>query len=175
MDYFWERMIAQENILVVLGYPADENGKPGAILKARLDKAIELYKMGVAKTMILTGAAVENEFVEAEVMAAYCIKHGVPPSNILMESNARNTYENARMVRDIMKEMNYDNAIVVTSSFHKMRAEKFFSRVVGNARIIAAPFPQEFSFIMRTVFMVKEYLIIMLYNLGLLNNRYSIQ
>ncbi len=175
MGYFWEQMIAQKSILVVLGYPADENGKPGAILKARLDKAIELYKKGIATTMILTGAAVENEFVESEVMATYCIKHGVLPSDIFKESNARNTYENARMVRDIMKEKNYEYAIVVTSSFHKMRAEKFFSRVVGNARIVTAPFPREFSFIRRIVFMVREYLIIILYNLGLLNTRYSIQ
>lgn len=168
-------MAIHNTILVVLGYPADSEGNPGPILQARLDKAIELYKHGKASQMILTGAAVDNEFVESEVMAVYCVKHGIPHSDIFIESNARNTYENARMVRDIMQEKGYSHAIVVTSSFHKMRARKFFSRVVGNVSIVAAPFPSEFSFLKRMVFILKEYIIIMLYNLGLLNNRYSIQ
>ncbi|MBW7914849.1 MAG: YdcF family protein, partial [Taibaiella sp.] len=71
-------MKSAENILIVLGYPADNDGNPGPILKARLDKAIELYRNGVARKIIVTGAAVDNEFVESEVMAVYLVHNGIP-------------------------------------------------------------------------------------------------
>lgn len=168
-------MNTAKNILVVLGYPANDDGTPGPILKARLDKAIELYKNGTASKIIVTGGAVSNHHVESEVMEQYCIQHGVSATDIMQENQSRNTYENARMVREMIEEKGYEKAIVVTSSFHKMRAKTFFARVVGNVSIVSAPFPAGFSLIKRAIFLAKEYIIIVLYNLGLLNGRYSIQ
>lgn len=162
-------------ILVVLGYPANNDGTPGPILKARLDKAIELYRQGIAAKIIVTGAAVDNQFVESEVMLAYCLQKGIPQADILVESHAKNTFENARMVKEIIKDRGFKRAIVVTSSFHKMRAKRFFAKVMGNVEIVAAPFPANFPIVKRAVFLIKEYLILILYSLGLLNNRYSLQ
>ncbi len=168
-------MKTSENILIVLGYPANKNGSPGPILTTRLDKTIELYKNGVAGKIIVTGAAVGNEFVESEIMAVYLVRNGIPHDDIFIESSARNTYENALMVSRIMLEKGYVHAIVVTSSFHRMRAEKFFNRHIKNVTIVPAPFPQGFSWSKRLFYELKEYIIIVLFNLGLLNNRYSIQ
>lgn len=168
-------MSASNTILVVLGYPAEDSGSPTPILKSRLDKAIELYKAGMANKIILTGAAVENEHVESDVMANYCRLHGIPEADIYKESDARNTYENARMVKRIMQQMDYDQVIVVTSSFHKLRAKLFFSKLLEDAEIVAAPFPNGFSIPKRIFFVLKEYIIIILYKMGLLNGRYSIR
>lgn len=168
-------MKSSENILIVLGYPADNNGNPSPILKARLDKAIELYRKGVARKIIVTGAAVDNEFVESEVMAVYLVNNGIPQEGIYIETQAKNTYENALMVSNIMYEKGYVHAIVVTSSFHRLRAEKFFSRHIKNVTIVPAPFPKGFSLGKRLLYELKEYIIIGLFNLGLLNSRYSIQ
>lgn len=162
-------------ILIVLGYPTEADGSPGPILQARLDKAIELYKSGAAGKVIVTGAAVDNEFVESEVMAVYLVRKGIPHEDIYIESSARNTYENAVMVSRIMKGEGYKKAIVVTSSFHAMRARKFFSRHVGNVTIATAPFPKNFPAGKRLLYSLKEYIIIILFHLGLLNSRYSIQ
>jgi len=168
-------MHPQDTILIVLGYPADSEGNPSPILKARLDKAIELYTNGTAGKIILTGAAVDNQFVESEVMAVYCIKNGIPAEDIYVESNARNTYENARMVHNIMKEKGYKKAIVVTSSFHTLRAKQFFSRELAEATVIPAPFPPGFPYFQRLFLLAKEVIILVLFKLGLLNGRYSIQ
>lgn len=168
-------MSANDTILVVLGYPAGADGRPSPILKTRLDKAIELYRNGVAEKLIVTGAAVENEFVESEVMANYCIEQGIPKENIFVESSAKNTYENARMVRGMMHEHGYNNAIVVTSGFHKMRAEQFFSKQMGNFKVVPAPFPTQFPVLKQWYFTLKEHLIMILFKAGLLNSRYSIQ
>ncbi|MCB0697336.1 MAG: YdcF family protein [Chitinophagaceae bacterium] len=168
-------MSTPDTILVVLGYPVDENGEPSPILKARLNKAIELYKQGAAGKIIVTGAAVDNHFVESEVMALYCIKHGIPGTDIYIESNAKNTYENARMVKGIMREKGYKNAIVVTSSFHKLRARQFFLKELKDVTVVAAPFPDKFPMMQRMILLLKEYIILVLFKLGLLNSRYSIQ
>lgn len=168
-------MNVKNTILIVLGFPADSNGNPGPILQSRLDKAIELYRKGLAGKIIVTGAAVDNEFVESEVMAVYCIQHGIPAADIYVESNAKNTYENARMVNKIMLEKGYENAIVVTSGFHKMRAAMFFSGVMTKFKIETAPFPDGFPFLKRLLYIVKEYIIVLLFHLGLLNNRYNIK
>lgn len=168
-------MNSSENILIVLGYPAEDNSNPGPILKARLDKAIELYRAGIARKVIVTGAAVDNEFVESEVMAVYLVHNGVNHEDIFIESNARNTYENALMVSRIMQEKGYVHAVVVTSSFHRMRAEKFFNKHIKNVTIVPAPFPKGFPLVKRVLYELKEYIIITLFNLGLLNSWYSIQ
>lgn len=168
-------MNANDTILVVLGYPADGDGDPGPILKARLNKAIELYKQGHAQKIIVTGAAVDNQFVESEVMAIYCVEHGIPDKDIYIESSARNTFENARMVNGIMKEKGYKKAIVVTSSFHKLRAQQFFNRVMGKTTIMTAPFPDKFPLAKRMILLLKEFIILILYKMGLLNSRYAIQ
>lgn len=167
-------MKSAENILIVLGYPADNDGNPGPILKARLDKAIELYRNGVARKIIVTGAAVDNEFVESEVMAVYLGHNGIPQEDIYIESQAKNTYENALMVSGMMHQKGYVHAIVVTSSFHRMRAETFFNRHIKNVTIVPAPFPKGFPLAKRLLYELKEYIIIALFNLGLLNRRYSI-
>lgn len=168
-------MSVSNTILVVLGYPAEDSGTPSLILKSRLDKAIEIYKTGKAKKVILTGAAVENEHIESDIMANYCRLHGIPENDIFKESDARNTYENARMVKRIMQKIEYEHVIVVTSSFHKLRAKLFFSKQLDDVEIISAPFPSGFSIPKRIFFVLKEYLIIILFKMGLLNGRYSIQ
>lgn len=161
--------------MVILGYPTDKKGNPGPILLARLNKAIELYNSGVARKIIVTGAAVDNEFVESEVMAVYLVRNGIPHEDIFIESQAKNTYENALMVSRIMKENGYMHAVVVTSSFHRMRAEKFFSRHIKNVTIAPAPFPKGFPLAKRLFYELKEYIIMTLFNLGLLNSWYSVQ
>lgn len=168
-------MSAKDTIMVVLGYPTEPDGSPSPILKVRLDKAVELYKQGKADMVIVTGAAVDNEHVESKVMAAYCVANGIPESKILVETNAKNTYENARMVHNMMKDRHYSHAIVVTSSFHQMRAEQFFSEHMNNVQVITAPFPDKFPKIKQWYFLLKEHLIMTLYKAGLLNSRYSIQ
>lgn len=166
-------MVNTKAVIIVLGYPANDDGDPSPILRSRLDKAIEIYRSGQAGKIIVTGAAVYNQFVEAEVMNVYCIKNGISPEDIFMEPQARNTYDNARRVRKIMYDNGFNKAIVVTSGFHKMRAQRFFSKHIYNATVVAAPFPDRFPIAKRLFFQVKEIIILILFSLGLLKNRYA--
>lgn len=108
--------------IVVCGYPADETGKPSSILKTRIDKAIELWEKGAAGYLVFSGAAVANQFTEAEVMKKYAIENGIPADVILEEKKAVSTYHNMMYVREIMEEKQLKNCIVVTNGWHMHKA-----------------------------------------------------
>ena len=64
----WRRHVY--DCAVVCGYPAEADGSPSRILKTRVERAAELWKAGKVRFLLLSGGAVGNGFVEAEVMKA---------------------------------------------------------------------------------------------------------
>lgn len=152
--------ISSTDTIIILGYPSKREGQPSAILRSRLDKGIELYNNGVAKNIILTGSAVRNRNIEAEVMADYCIKAGVPADKLMLEKKAQNTYENALFARKIMKAHRYRTGTIVTSDFHIHRAKFIFKHFAQDLQFIAAPYPQDAPLLLKYYFMLREKMII---------------
>src|SRR5436309_13985854 len=63
--------------IVVLG-AAQYNGRPSPVLKARLDHAYDLYKQGLAHSIITTGSyGPDPNFSEAQVSTKYLVQPGV--------------------------------------------------------------------------------------------------
>jgi uncharacterized SAM-binding protein YcdF (DUF218 family) len=125
--------------LIVLGYPADGDGNPTPTQLARVTEAVHEYERGVAPRLIVTGAAVGNHFVEAEVMARSAHALGVPESAILVEPQARDTIQNACYAEHIMKARGWGSAEVVSSASHLPRAALIFGRLPLEWRMHAAP------------------------------------
>lgn len=123
--------------LIVLGNPAKEDGTPNRILKARLNKALELYQSGVSQTIIVTGGAAHNFYLESEVMANYLIKHGVKSEHIIQDQISLNTIDNAANCAKIMRAKELNSALIVTSSFHKKRAKLLFEKQNLNVGIVS--------------------------------------
>ena len=110
---------------IVCGYYANPDGTPSDFMKSRVEKAVELWKLGTVKCLIMSGGAVRNEYVEAEVMKAYAMKLGVPEEEILVEKEAVSTYHNMLYVKEIMKEKQLSNCVVVTNSWHLRKANHY--------------------------------------------------
>jgi uncharacterized SAM-binding protein YcdF (DUF218 family) len=125
--------------IIVLGMPADSDGNPTPVMQARVTEAVREYERGVAPRLILTGAAVRNGFVEARVMARVAHAQGIPESAIYMESDARDTIQNACYAARIMKAHGWHAAEVVSSASHLPRAAMIFSRMPMEWRMHAAP------------------------------------
>ena len=113
--------------LIILGFPATEQGLPTPLLKKRLDLALDIYEREKIGHIIVTGGAVRNKYTEAEVMKEYLIANGVENSRIITETNSSSTFENALRSRRIMKKLRLSNPIIVTSPEHRERASKLFS------------------------------------------------
>lgn len=114
---------------------------------------------GAANTIILTGSAVRNSNVEADVMAAYCMRKGIPAEALILERHALNTYENALYTRKIMKLQKMRTGIVVTSDFHIPRAKYIFRHFAKDLQFEGAPFPKDTFPLLKYYFLLRERLI----------------
>src|ERR1044071_5996210 len=73
------------DVAVVLGNTVETDGRPSARLRARLDKAVELYRGGLFRHVIVSGGVGVEGFNEAEVMKSYLISQGVPEGSIVAD------------------------------------------------------------------------------------------
>ena len=99
----------------------------------RMTDAIQLYKMGIIKKLMLSGGSgrlVLKEASESEETAKYLRSIGIPEVDILMENTSRNTKENAQNTIKILQEK-YPNGgkyLLITSAFHIPRASRIFQK-----------------------------------------------
>lgn len=109
---------------------------------ARAGTAAALFRDGYAPLVLFSGASVDPESVSsAELMARDAVKNGVPAEAILIEPRSRTTDENARYVRDLMRERTLRSAILVTSGYHQRRASLAFSRAFAGTDLSYANVP----------------------------------
>ena len=107
--------------IVVLG-AAQYAGRPSPVLRARLDHALELWQRHLGKVLILTGGTGTGDTTsEAAVGRTYAIKHGVPDTVILMETQGRTTSESMRAVAGMLEARGLQTALLVSDPFHMLR------------------------------------------------------
>jgi uncharacterized SAM-binding protein YcdF (DUF218 family) len=122
--------------VIVLGSPATNVGLPGPILKSRLDTMLAYLQQNTVQKIIVTGKAVYNQFEESEVQRQYLLQHGVPDDIIIKENNSTSTPDNALYTFRLARQLNLKNIVVVTSHYHKARAQYIFSHYFNSYKII---------------------------------------
>ena len=90
----------------------------------------ELYRRGKVKKILLTGGsgAILNQEDSEAIMAHNFLKNiGVPEEDIIVESDSKNTWENALFTKQILDEK-YPNSscLLITSAWHMPRSMKCF-------------------------------------------------
>lgn len=127
LTYILQEGLADEiesaDLAVVLGTRVLPDGRPSPMLKARLDKALELYQKGFFPQLIVSGGVGVEGFDEAEVMKKYLIKKGVPASAVFADSTGANTYKTAETAAQIAKDQGCKRVMVVTQHFHITRSK----------------------------------------------------
>jgi uncharacterized SAM-binding protein YcdF (DUF218 family) len=109
------------NAIVVLG-AAQYAGRPSPVLRARLDHALDLWNRHLGTLLILTGGTGTGDTTsEAAVGRSYAIKHGVPDTAILMETQGRTTSESMRAVAGMLEARGLQTAVLVSDPFHMLR------------------------------------------------------
>jgi uncharacterized SAM-binding protein YcdF (DUF218 family) len=107
--------------IVVLG-AAQYNGRPSAVLAARLDHAIELYNAGFAPYLVVTGGKLPGDhYTEAETERRYAQDRNVPASAILAETTGSTTLESIRNVRALFDQHGLHTALFVSDRTHMLR------------------------------------------------------
>ncbi len=94
-----------------------------------MDRAVELYKANLGKNIIITGGLgriSSNLFNKPEsiVFRNLALKGGVDKSDILVESDSTNTFDNFRFTKKLIEEknLNVNSIILVTKPYMEKRA-----------------------------------------------------
>jgi len=99
----------------------------------RLLQAIELYKLGMVKKILVTGGSgrvLHPEMREGLYLKRYILFMGVKEEDLLLESKSQNTHENALFTKALLEEQKFKGRLLlVTSAFHMRRALGCFETV----------------------------------------------
>ncbi len=91
----------------------------------RILQAVDLYKKGIIKKILVTGASgdlIYRDQKEGLLMASFLREIGIPDSNILVDTLAENTHENALYAKQIIAKTGSEKLLLITSSLHMRRA-----------------------------------------------------
>jgi uncharacterized SAM-binding protein YcdF (DUF218 family) len=140
--------------IIVLGHPAESNGTPDPEMRERVEESVREYKAGVAPTIIMSGAAAHNTYVEGEVMAALAEHEGVPATAVIVEPEAKDTIQNIWYSRLIMKRKGWTSAEVISSAYHLPRTGMILQHynrgeLAFQWRTHASRWPPEYGFVKR--------------------------
>lgn len=143
--------------IIVLGSGLTRSGRPGDALTRRSVWAAGLYADGLAPAVICTGGVGDGQTrSEADACRELLEQRGVPPEAIYLEEQSRSTEENALYASAIMRDQGWTSAVLVTDSFHMLRANWVFD-LYFDAEGIAhtrSPVPRAW---MRTYFYVRHF------------------
>jgi uncharacterized SAM-binding protein YcdF (DUF218 family) len=110
------------DVILVLGSAVWPNEQPSPSLRARTQRAIELYQEGYAPRLLLSGGLGRWPPEEAEVMRRLAEAAGIPAEALILDKEAHSTWESMTKAREIMDREGWETAIVVSDPFHMTRA-----------------------------------------------------
>jgi vancomycin permeability regulator SanA len=113
---------APADVILVLGSAVWPNEQPSPSLRARTERAIELYQDGFAPYLLLSGGLGRYPPEEAEVMRRLATDTGIPQEALILDKEAHSTWESMEKARQIMEQQGWDTALVVSDPFHLQRA-----------------------------------------------------
>lgn len=130
------------DVIIVLGAGLRPDGRPGPALTRRSLQAADLWREGMAPTVICAGGQAESfPRSEADACREILRMRDLPPSAILLEDKSRSTEENALFSSQLMRERGWTSAVLVSDSYHMLRAGWLFTR--QGVETYASPVPAE--------------------------------
>ena len=128
---------------MVLGRGVRADGSLGLIARARVDRALELYHLGIASRIIFAGRSAlmgddNPPITEADAMAGYARARGLPATAIFIEDESRDTIGNAFFTwQRWLRPNDWTSIRVVTTDYHIPRAAWVFRKVLGPSYDVA--------------------------------------
>jgi uncharacterized SAM-binding protein YcdF (DUF218 family) len=141
-------LINYDVAIVLTGVTSDQKPRDRVNYRRGADRVlhtIHLYKIGKVKKILVTGGSGSvlnsNEDIESENIKQTLLLAGIPEENIILETKAKNTHENALFSHPILqKQFPGQSYLLVTSAFHMRRAYACFKKEGINT----TPFPVDF-------------------------------
>lgn len=106
-------------VALVLGAGLERDGSPTLALYARVVIAVDLYKAGKVKKLLMSG---DNRFInynEPAAMKKLAVQLGVPSEDIVLDYAGRRTYDSCYRAKRIFE---VKQVVIVTQRFHLDRS-----------------------------------------------------
>ncbi|MFF4216475.1 SanA/YdcF family protein [Streptomyces nondiastaticus] len=95
------------------------DGKPSPYLAHRLDAAVELYRAGKVRVVLVTGDNSREEYDEPDAMRAYLTERGVPEDRVVTDYAGFDTWDSCTRA---VRVFGVKKAVLITQGFHVRRA-----------------------------------------------------
>ncbi|MFF2787600.1 YdcF family protein [Streptomyces sp. NPDC058049] len=112
------------------------------------DTTVDLYRRGLAPLIVFTGATSQTTRArmprgEAVHYRERALELGVPPEDVLVEPNARNTGENIRFVRALLEDAGrpIDSVLLVSKPYEERRAYATARKLWPDVEVVSASTP----------------------------------
>lgn len=92
----------------------------------RLIEGIRIYRKYPGMKLVLSGGSLFDPNPNAEIMAKLAVDLGVEGSDIILEPHSKNTQDEAKLIKDIVKD---DPFFLVTSAIHMPRSMLMFEKL----------------------------------------------
>ncbi len=105
--------------ILVLGCGVKADGSPSDMLHDRLRRGVELYELGAAPKLLMTGDHGQESYNEVDVMKTFAVDRGIPSDDVFMDHAGFSTYESMYRAKEIFQAK---KVIIVTQEYHLYRA-----------------------------------------------------
>lgn len=119
--------LPNRDIALVFGGGIEKDGSQSIMQEHRIKTAVELYKKGKVKKIMITGDDGLVRFNEIDIMTYYARTHGVPVYDIMSDPHGYRTYESCYREQHVY---GIQNAIAISQEFHLPRI-LYFCRNFG--------------------------------------------
>jgi uncharacterized SAM-binding protein YcdF (DUF218 family) len=125
-----ESLNKKYDMIVVPGVPF-EDAKWSATMRDRVFWSKYLYEKGIAKNVMYSGSAVYSPYCEAEIMAMYGEKLGIPEENIYTEIKAEHSTENIYYSYKKAKKLGFSTIALASDPFQTKMLRRFTRKIVS--------------------------------------------
>lgn len=113
--------------ILVLGCLVNDGGVPSDMLHDRLRQAVELYELGAAPKLLMSGDHGRENYDEVDAMKTYAVGEGIASADVFMDHAGFSTYESMYRAKEVF---GAKKVIIVTQEYHLYRAV-YIARSLG--------------------------------------------
>ena len=105
--------------ILVLGAGVHSDGSPSDMLEDRLRRGVELYALGAAPKLLMSGDHGRDGYDEVDAMKHYAVEQGIASTDVFMDHAGFSTYESMYRAKEVFQAK---KIIIVTQEYHLYRA-----------------------------------------------------
>lgn len=111
--------LSDVDCILVLGCGIHSDGTPSDMLHDRLRRGVELFELGAAPKLLMTGDHGREGYDEVDAMKTFAVDAGIASEDVFMDHAGFSTYESMYRAREIFQA---EKIIIVTQEYHLYRA-----------------------------------------------------